>query len=132
MIETNELGPSHQCRWNAMLMSMMKMKWISFSLRVCLCVCVCVCVCVRESVCVCVCVCVCVRVYECEGPDGHPTLFGRLRPDWVVLLGRRVQEMVAFIYKYSSLFTWGLFSVHPVTCINNKQTCLQKHKDGRT
>ena len=34
---------------------------------------------------------------ECEGPDGHPTLFGRLRLDWVVLLGRRVQEMVAFI-----------------------------------
>ena len=34
--------------------------------------------------------------YTCEGPDGHPTLFGRLRLDWVVLLGR-VQEMVAFI-----------------------------------
>ena len=34
---------------------------------------------------------------KCEGPDGHPTLFGRLRLDWVVLLGRRVQEMVAFI-----------------------------------
>src|SRR4029434_8856786 len=34
-----------------------------------------------------------------------PRCFGRWRLDWVVLLGRRVQEMVAFIYKYFSLFT---------------------------
>ena len=44
-------------------------------------------------------------------------------------MGRRVQEMVAFILKISSyVFTWGLFCIHPETCIYT----IHKHRIKNT
>ena len=60
---------------------------------------------------------------DCEGPDGHPTLFGMWRLDWVVKCGRTAHEMVVVIkYIYTHLFTKGSSSPRHVP----------KHKTNNT
>ena len=62
-----------------------------------------------------------------------PRCFGRLRLDWVVLLGRRVQEMVACIQKYILIYFPGdSFRSTPKQVYTiNKHTFINT-KDGRT